>query len=419
MNSLLSEEEKAFLEKYEQQKKRHRASQQEYRLQHQEQIREYNKKYFENRKQKLDEINMKILKSNPIPTYIDVEEISRPVKVDKRTKKGKKQALHMDIIPSYQTRQLPLGANSIQDYISKANTINIIFKNRKLPQPVQAELKKLFNDNPNLNLDLILSEMDYLNDDIKPTIDKLRELYPNDNTFKSYTNILSVISSHFEELNHIYQPLTKVGKLVNKKVQERREENEVDEGDEGKIISIKPDDIYKNLEKLKNIEDRMIYALYTLFPARRLDYKNMKLTTETNVDTLNDINYLIVSNPKQFVFNDYKTDKTYGKQVFEVPEDLDKVFNQYITAKKLRNGDFLFSLLRDKKEPIAESNFSAKVKEVFNKVYGIPISMRFIRMSWATDLYASNPTQTKVKEITFKMAHSPAESALYKKIIKK
>jgi hypothetical protein len=417
--NLLSEEEKVFLENYEQQKKRHRASQQAYRLQNQEQIKKYNKNYFENRKRKLDEINMKILKSNPIPTYIDVEEISRPIIVDKRTKKGKKQALHMDIIPSYQTRQFPLGANSIQDYISKANTINIIFKNRKLPQPVQAELKKLFNDNPNLNLDLILSEMDYLNDNIKPTIDKLRELYPNDNTFKSYTNILSVISSHFKELNHIYQPLTKVGKLVNKKVQEKREENEVDEGDEGKIISIKPDDVYKNLEKLKSIEDRMIYALYTLFPARRLDYKNMKLTTETNVDMLNDINYLILSNPKQFVFNDYKTDKTYGKQVFEVPEDLDKVFNQYITAKKLKIGDFLFSLLRNKKEPIAESNFSAKVKGVFEKVYGIPITIRFVRMSWATDLYSSNTTQTKVKEITFKMAHSPAESALYKKIIKK
>ena len=417
--NLLSEEEKVFLENYEQQKKRHRASQKAYRLQHQDQIKKYNKKYFENRKRKLDEINMKILKSNPIPTYIDVEEISRPIIVDKRTKKGKKQALHMDIIPSYQTRQFPLGANSIQDYISKANTINIIFKNRKLSQPVQAELKKLFNDNSNLNLDLILSEMDYLNDDIKPTIDKLREHYPNDNTFKSYTNILSVISSHFKELNHIYQPLTKVGKLVNKKVQEKREGNEVDEGDEGKIISIKPEDIYTNLEKLKSIEDRMIYALYTLFPARRLDYKNMKLTTETNVDMLNDINYLILSNPKQFVFNDYKTDKTYGKQVFEVPEDLDKVFNQYITAKKLKIGDFLFSLLRNKKEPIAESNFSAKVKGVFEKVYGVPITIRFVRMSWATDLYASNPTQTKVKEITFKMAHSPAESALYKKIIKK
>ena len=217
MNSLLSEEERAFLEKYEQQKKRHSISQQAYRLQHQEQIREYNRKYFEDRKRKLDEINRKIFKSNPIPTYIDVEEISKPIIVDKRSRKGKKQALHMDIVPSYQTRQVPLGETSIKDYISKANKINVIFKNRKLPQPVQAELKKLFNDNPNLNLDLILSEMDYLNDDIKTTIDKLREYYPNDNTLKSNTNILSVISSHFKELHHIYQPLTKVGKLVNKK----------------------------------------------------------------------------------------------------------------------------------------------------------------------------------------------------------
>jgi hypothetical protein len=83
---------------------------------------------------------MKILRSNPITTYIDVEEISRPIIVNKCSKKGKKQSLHMDMIPPYQTRQLPLGANSFPDYISKANTLNTIFKNRKLPQPAQAEL---------------------------------------------------------------------------------------------------------------------------------------------------------------------------------------------------------------------------------------------------------------------------------------
>jgi hypothetical protein len=69
MNSLLSEEERAFLEKYEQQKKRHRASHQAYRLQNQEQIKKYNKKYFENRKRKLNEY-FKILKSDPIPTFV-------------------------------------------------------------------------------------------------------------------------------------------------------------------------------------------------------------------------------------------------------------------------------------------------------------------------------------------------------------
>jgi hypothetical protein len=75
--------------------------------------------------------------------------------------------------------------------------------------------------------------------------------------------------------------------------------------------------------------------------------------------------------------------------------------------------------LRDKKEPIAERNFSAEVKVVFKMVYGIPISMRFVRMSWATDLYASNHTQTKAKEIPFKMTHSPVENALHKKYLKK
>ncbi len=66
--------------------------------------------------------------------------------------------------------------------------------------------------------------MDYLNDDIKTTIDKLREYYPNDNTFKAHTNILSVVSSHFKELHHIYQPLTKVEKLFQEKgSREKRE----------------------------------------------------------------------------------------------------------------------------------------------------------------------------------------------------
>ncbi len=83
-----------------------------------------------------------------------------------------------------------------------------------------------------------------------------------------------------------------MGKLVHKNVQEKREETRVDEGGEGKIISTKPEEIYKNLDKLKGVEDRMICALYTLFPARRLNYKNMLI----------DINNLILSNPKQFFF---------------------------------------------------------------------------------------------------------------------
>ena len=90
MNSLLSKEERVFLENNEKYKKKHRASQKTYRQQHQEQIKEYNRKYFEERKRKLEEINKKIFKSNPIPTHLDFEEILRPVVINKRAKKRKK-----------------------------------------------------------------------------------------------------------------------------------------------------------------------------------------------------------------------------------------------------------------------------------------------------------------------------------------
>ncbi len=59
----------------------------------------------------------------------------------------------------------------------------------------------------------------------------------------------------------------------------------------------------------------------------------MELTTETSVDKLNDVYHLMLSDPKQFVFNDYKTNNIYGKQVFKITDDLDMVINQHITAK--------------------------------------------------------------------------------------
>jgi hypothetical protein len=119
-----------------------------------------------------------------------------------------------------------------------------------------------------------------------------------------------------------------------------------------------------------------------------------------------------------FVFNQYKTDKTYGKQIFEIPTSLDVIINKYIHLKGLKSGDYLFSLERNKKEAIAESNFSSKVSNVFNKVYDTPVSVRFIRMSWASSLYTKNPTVKQIKELAYMMAHSPDESRKYNKLFK-
>ena len=140
--------------------------------------------------------------------------------------------------------------STIAEYLSKANIINKIFKKSPLPPKVKAELNKLLNDNPNIDEALILNEMSYINNDIEPTIQALRAHYTKDNSFKSYINVLAVITSHLKTLNKsVYQTLTKTNIFTNKKVQEKRELNEVEEGDEDKIIDLDKTTIYKNLEK--------------------------------------------------------------------------------------------------------------------------------------------------------------------------
>ena len=63
---------------------------------------------------------MKIFNSNPIQLILMF------AKKDKQTIKGKKQALNMDIFPSYQTRQVQ--ETSVKNRIDKANKINYFKK---------------------------------------------------------------------------------------------------------------------------------------------------------------------------------------------------------------------------------------------------------------------------------------------------
>ncbi len=81
---------------------------------------------------------------------------------------------------------------------------------------------------------------------------------------------------------------------------------------------------------------------------------------------------------------------------------LNKIITQYIVLDKLKPNDDLFHLQRSVKEIISEPDFSSKVSNVFKKVYDIPISVRYIRMSWASALFAKNPTVREIKDITTK-----------------
>ena len=86
----------------------------------------------------------------PPPDPIDINEISKFEKIDKRTREGEKRAQQPEIKPRYETRKEPLTTTTINDYIRKADILNRLFNNRTLSQSVKGELKKPLNDNPDL-----------------------------------------------------------------------------------------------------------------------------------------------------------------------------------------------------------------------------------------------------------------------------
>lgn len=410
----LTEEEQIFLKKMEERKTKHKEAAAKYRQSNKDKIKDYNKTYNENQKSKMNDIKSKLPPRQPQQTTkINIQEITQ----QKINKKGTE-----DIKPLHEKRKEPLTTSTIEAYINKANLINKIFIKKSLSQEATEEIRKLLNNN-DFNEDLILSQMTYINNDIEPTIQALRTHYKNDNTFRNYINILVVITSHLKTLNKsVYQSLTKLNIYLTQQYQEKRKDNEIEEADKDKIIDLDKTTILSNIQKLNNIKDRLIYGLYCLFPARREEWRLTEITTETDKEKLNDPlnNYLIIStNPKQIIFNNYKTSKTHGQQYFNILDtDLNNIIDEYILNNGLLNGDYLFSLNKDKNKVISQPNFSHLISDVFLKVYNIPICIRFIRMSHTSYLLNKNPTIKQMEVLAYQMAHSPQEQQLYKKILK-
>ena len=423
---ILTEDEIAFLDKIDKERKQHAEAQKNYRNrkaqddpQYKEKLREYMKTYNGKKQSKYATIKKKLLEDAP-PKTILIPVIKNDLNKNTQTRKAQKHTA--DIIPSYQTRKTKLKDSTLISYISKANIIHRIFTDKNLSPQLENELLKVFNDDDeNIDKTYIIDNMEYLKD-IEPTVYTLRSNYPIDNSFKSYLNILTVITSHLPSLKDNYQILSRLNINVNQAVQDLRDENKLEDHEKDKIIDLDRNIILKNINSLSNIRDRLIFAVYTLQPARRLDWRDVVLTTETDKKELEDpkLNFLCITpKGKKVIFNNYKTDIKYGQQEFKIIDpELNKIIDTYIKMKKLKEGNYLFSLETDKQRPVAQSNFTKMIIDVFYKVYKEPISVRFLRMSWISALMKTNPTNKEMKELARQMAHSKDEQSRYNKILR-
>ena len=165
--------------------------------------------------------------------------------------------------------------------------------------------------------------------------------------------------------------------------------------------------IYKKENKTTNdlqvLQNFIILALFTLIsPRRSKDYCDFKLKS-VNKDT---DNYM---DKGKFVFNSYKTAKTYGKQEVVIPKELASIINKWA---KINPTDYL--LFDANMNPLT----SVKLNQRFNRIFdGKKISVNNLRHSYLTEKFGD--TIKKNDELSNTMTEMGSSTGMATTYIKK
>lgn len=151
----------------------------------------------------------------------------------------------------------------------------------------------------------------------------------------------------------------------------------------------------------------VILSLYTeTQPRRNLDYQKMLVVKSWKEgDAPEDNNYYDLKG-QRFIFNKFKTAKTYGRQIVELPEALKATMTYYIKrhplAKEMKTG---YPLLVDAHgEPLTAVN---AITRILNKLFGKKVGSSMLRHIFITDKYGGAKTEMEADAVA--MGHSVAE----------
>jgi len=270
--------------------------------------------------------------------------------------------------------------------------------------------KKINNKNKNNYLNLsFLREPDVV-------IKKLKELYPNrnKNTYGSYLNAITSILKRTPEYKEEYLVYSSENIIESNKQRQNKLDNEDRMSEQQQKNYLEWNDILALEDKVKqkgNLEDKIIYYLYTKMPPRRLEYSS--LIIKDSEDELNDNeNYIIVNDSIKIILNNYKTSKKYGKYIIDkLPELLKELIIELIKSKEKKDGNYLFTNNKGKK--YTQNQFSNRINRLFLKVNKKKVGLNILRHSFISNLYRSNPSNKKKIEIASNMGHDVRTQGFY------
>lgn len=263
---------------------------------------------------------------------------------------------------------------------------------------------------------LYLSNLKRLNDNQEPTdynflkntakiLDKIQHL--KDNTKRTYLiSIVSVLKDQpkFKKPFDIYyQKMMEYNKSLktNTTKSETQTENWMSQDEIRKLWNdslLNVVQLTKGKRKLESdafetLMNFLVLSLYVLIPPRRNDYMKMLVLLEP-AELKPEYNYLDVKN-KQFIFQNYKTNKTYSTQTIDIPKELMDVIQLYLKFRKDKTNLMPF-LVKPDGTPFESIN---AVTRILNKIFKKKISVSLLRNIYLTDKYAKE-NKEKEKDAT-------------------
>ena len=359
--------------------------------------REYNKKYCDKNRELIkvkNRINQrnyrrrmlgKLNDANDTGEYYDVKEKKEvvPKEPTKYTFDSCKSKNYVStvITPYYIKHNLPRGAdeNNADKYCMYFGRVDKLY-NLENPLKYYIMLKNVYLNKCNEDEeDYIKNYIKFLDkDNIDNFVSFMKSTYKNTNSLKTTLLPFIIITSYYEEFYDSYQILANLSAECAFIYDNIRDDNSLTNQEEAKIIDFEPNAIIDKLSTIKGVKDQLIFSLYTLHTPRRLEYGNVIYTESNDIININEGNHLInMSGYYIFVFNEYKSYKSYGKQLVIACPILVSILDRYIEEYNINFNDLLFT----------GDNFSRTFINVFSKIYNVPdLSLRWIRMSYATYL---------------------------------
>jgi hypothetical protein len=271
---------------------------------------------------------------------------------------------------------------------------------------ISASSRKLYTFNlTKLNNGKDIKNLNFL---AKPEImEKLEGL--KDNARRTY--IIAIVSSlkdrpepkYKRMYNKYYDMLVAINKSLktNNGKSEKQEENWLSQD----AVSSKCENLMEIVPKIKGkrkisegeykeLLDAVILGLYCLqSPRRNKDYTDMVVVKSVPDDKK--YNYLDMKNWK-WIFNNFKTQKTYKTQVLDIPDDLKELLKVYLKfhpdAKGIKSGNPVpFLMTYDGKAMTT----STEMTRALNRIFGKKVGSSMLRNIYLTEKYGEQAKELK------------------------